>query len=149
MMIAEATTEPNAMQFGIWILCAFVAVNGLATFILLVKFFRNDAERRDITINSEAATKDEFTAHVSRNQLEHDQLHTKISGSEKGTRGHISEQIAELRAERRHDMDQLNNSVHTLSKDVGRVLAQNDLQNQRLAQIDAKIDRKIEREKGS
>jgi hypothetical protein len=143
-VIADITT-PNASQLGIWILCALVALDLFAKAGSLLKFARNDAEKREVTINGEVAGKAEFNDHVRRNQSEHDQLHTKLGSSERETRRQIEQRIDQLRQERSRDMESLNAQIVEIAKSVSGVETASDLQNQRLAQMDGKLDRLVER----
>src|SRR3954471_10045270 len=134
-MLADATA-PTASQLGIWILCALVALDLCAKVGSFLKFARNDAEKREVTINGEVAGKAEFNDHIRRNQSEHDQLHSKVGSSERETRRQIEQRIDQLRQERARDMESLNSQIVDIAKSVSGVETASDLQNQRLVQMD-------------
>ena len=133
-MLADLPTTPSSSELGIWLLGAFVVLNGLATLVMLIKSLRNDSEKREVTINPNLTPREEFDRHVERNTVEHDQLHSKLSSSERGGR-----QLADEK------FQTLNTELLKLTGNVAEVKALNESQNQRIAQIDAKLDRLIER----
>lgn len=76
----------------------------------------------------------EFEKHVEQNRQDHDHLHSKIGGVDRGNGKKISDEVTNV-----------HNRVNAIEKSIGGLEVASDLQSQRLAQIDAKIDRLIER----
>jgi hypothetical protein len=62
-----------------------------------------------------------------------------------GRHAALDKQLAELRADRKADVHALHERVNGVAREVGELTAATALQNQRLAQMDAKLDRMIER----
>ena len=54
-------------------------------------------------------------------------------------------QIEDLRRERKKDTDELHARITIISREVSALMAETDMQTQRLASIDSKLDRLIER----
>lgn len=132
-------------QLGLWVACASIVLNILVAGIFLVKAFRNDAEKREVAITPDIVRRPDFDRHVDGNVIEINSLHTKVGSSERATREIVAKEIAQLRTERARDMENLNDEILQLSHTVGKVSAQNEMQNQRLVQMDAKLDRLVER----
>jgi hypothetical protein len=142
-LLADAPA-PSSTELGLWIACANIVLTFVIGGIVVVKMLRNDSERREVTINPAACSKQELTAHIATNLAEHNHLHTKIGSSERATRDKMERHLEELRAERRADMNLLNQQIREISTTCGALSSSNDTQNQRLLQIDSKLDRLIE-----
>jgi len=83
---------------------------------------------------------------VSENRHQHENLFSKLGGMERGINGHLNSELKTLREERREDTRALHQEVNDVAKKVSGLEAANTLQNQRLAEINAKLDRVIERQ---
>lgn len=145
MTLTPILAEASNSQVGTWVAGANAVFTLFLTLLILLKFTRNDAEKRDVTISPDTATKQEFNAHVQRNAEEHDGLHSRVGGSERGTREMIDKKITELRHEQAEAIHNLNAEVVELAKQVGEISAHTESQNQRLLLMDSKLDRLIER----
>jgi len=75
-----------------------------------------------------------FDDHAEQNQREHEHLFARLGGLERG-----------LRAEMKQDTEGLHEKINSVGREVSEHSATLELQNQRLSQIDAKLDRLIER----
>ena len=75
-----------------------------------------------------------FDDQAQQNQREHEHLFARLGGLDRG-----------LRAEMKQDAEGLHEKINTVGREVSEHSATLELQNQRLAQIDAKLDRLIER----
>ena len=91
------------------------------------------------------ALKSEFTQHTEWNRREHENLFSKIGGADRAAEAACAKKHEELRAERREDMSNLYGEINEVGKKVASLEAINQLQNQRMAGMDAKLDRLIER----
>ena len=58
----------------------------------------------------------------------------------------VEKQLDELRVDRKADATALHEKVNGVAREVSELAAATELQNQRLAQMDAKLDRMIERQ---
>ena len=108
---------PNAWEaVGILTAVAGVLIAAYGT-------FSQRAQERTVTISPDAATKHDLDAHKAR----------------------CSQDVKELHAKIERVQGDINGRINTMSRDIGVISGQNELQSQRLAQIDAKLDRLIER----
>lgn len=146
MIILAQTTAPTHSELGLWISCLNAFLLLVGCIILGIKFLRNDSEKREVTISGDTVSKEEFNLHVADNKEDINHLHTKIGGSERGTKAELKKEIEDLRAERRADMDNLNGELRGVAKSIGELTASNQMQNQRLTDMDHKLDRLVERE---
>lgn len=142
MILADANTEVSALNFGVWMACALLALNGVGTIVGLAKSFRNDSEKREVTLSPEAITRHEFEEarrhrdgefarlllaleqHVETNRQEHKDIFSKIGGVERGARAEL--QAAEERQNQSraklHDQD--NRILTALGRIEGRLSGQ-------------------------
>lgn len=108
---------PNAWEaVGILTAVAGVLIAAYGT-------FSQRAQERTVTISPDAATKHDLDAHKARCSQDVKDLHAKIERVQ----------------------SEINGRINAMSRDIGVISGQNELQSQRLAQIDAKLDRLIER----
>src|SRR5262249_33976434 len=134
--IAEATS--TLPLIGGWVIGA-VAVLQFAT--LGMQLLRwNQAARREVhpqPLEVKGATeflpRQIFEEHAEQNQREHEHLFARLGGLDRG-----------LRAEMKQDTEGLHEKINHVGREVSEHSATLELQNQRLAQIDAKLDRLIE-----
>lgn len=106
---------------------------------------RPEREKREVTISASLPSKEELDRLFGENKREHENLFSKIGGVDRGAAQKIDERIEKLREERRGDMRQLHEEVGHVGMKVSALEATNQAQSQRLAAIDAKLDRLIER----
>ena len=129
--LAETATnpagfEPGALVLGVWMICAFFALNLIGTGVMIVKTMRNDAERREVTINPEALTRREFEQarivrdeevknmmdalkdHVKQHYAEVEGIHRKIGGVERGARAELAEALRQEKSSRGELHKQMN-----------------------------------------
>lgn len=94
----------------------------------------NRAQKREVNFAFEPASKAAFDKHVLDNAQEHRDIFSKIGGVDRGQSQKLS-----------HEITAIHNRVNGLEKSIGGLEASAELTNQRLAQIDSKVDRLIER----
>jgi len=116
MFLADSTTPNTWEAIGILTAVAGVLIAAYGT------FSRRSLERT-VTISPDAASKQDLDAHKSKSSQDVKGLHNKIDRVQ----------------------GEINGRMHSMGRDIGVISGQNDLQTQRLAQIDAKLDRLIER----
>jgi len=146
MMLAQTTTTGEALQIGLWVIAATAVLQALGAAMGIAKFFINRAEKRQVMISPEVVGRPDFDAHVSENRHQHENLFSKLGGMERGINGYLNSELKTLREERREDTRALHQEVNDVAKKVSGLEAANALQNQRLAEINAKLDRVIERQ---
>jgi hypothetical protein len=92
------------------------------------------SQRREVSFGFEPASKENFDRLVEDNEVEHRDMFARIGGVDRGNSAKISQEITLV-----------HNRVNALEKSVGGLEMSAELTNQRLSQIDSKIDRLIER----
>lgn len=94
----------------------------------------NRTQKREVSFELNATPREEFDRLVDSNSQEHRDIHSKIGGMDRG----FSRKIAD-------EMSAIHNRVNGLEKAIGGLETSAEITNQRLAQIDSKVDRLIER----
>ena len=141
-----ATAQNDALQLGLWVIAATAVLQALGAALSIAKFFINRAEKRQVSISPEVVLRPDFDAHVAENRHEHENLFAKLGGMERGLNAHLNSELKSLREERREDSRTLHQELNDVARKVSGLEATNTLQNQRLAEINAKLDRVIERQ---
>ena len=98
-----------------------------------------------VAMEKEFTAKRDFELHVAENKKEHENLFSKIGGVDRGITQRFSEELKTLRVERKEDVGELHDKVNDVAKSVAGLEKETELQNQRMASMDAKLDRLIER----
>jgi len=150
LMLAAAATglpEPSSYTAIGWaVVILFCLVGGLRQVIGLWRDFqKGPTEKREVTISLTAVERPVFEEHVRDNRREHENLFAKVGGVERGTMAKLDKSFNELRAERALDMNTIHTKTNEIGREVSGLKASNELQNQQLARMDAKIDRILER----
>src|SRR5262245_54409060 len=136
-MLGDASQ--TAPLIGSWVIGA-VAFLQLITLGMQVLRWNQAAKREvhpqplEVKGATEYLPRQLFDDHAQQNQREHEHLFARLGGLDRG-----------LRAEMKQDTDGLHEKINTVGREVSEHSAMLELQNQRLAQIDAKLDRLIER----
>ena len=146
-MLLTITNNPEALQIGLWVIAGTAVLQALGSAVSLAKFFANRSERRQVSISPDVVGRPDFDSHVAENKQEHQHLFAKIGGTERGIHAQFNAEIKHLREERREDIHALHHEMNEVAKKVSGLEATNTLQSQRLAEISAKLDRMIERQK--
>src|SRR5215831_1472809 len=141
-----ATAQNDALQLGLWVIAATAVLQALGAALSIARFFINRAEKRQVSISPEVVLRPDFDAHVAENRHEHENLFAKLGGMERGLNAHLNSELKSLRDERREDSRALHQELNDVARKVSGLEAANTLQNQRLAEINAKLDRVIERQ---
>jgi len=157
MMFSQISpTSADALQF-LQLLVTLNTIGGVAIAVFTVAtFFSNRKQRREVSFGFIPAAKEEFDKHVAWNQKEHDNLFAKLGGLERGVsakiqtlsrewRDVLNDKVFELIRASDEGRQRLQEQAGSLAREVGELSAANELLNQRLAQMDAKLDRLIER----
>ena len=108
---------------------ALITITSLAVNVRALVATKN-VQKREVTFGDEYVTKEFFRA-------EHTALAGRMEVLERG--------IVELRTERRNDMAQLYEKVNKVDRATAGLQAELTMVNQRIAQVDSKVDRLIER----
>lgn len=137
----------EALQIGLWIIGATAVLQAVAAAFSIIRAVVNRAERREMTLNAEAVPRPDFDVQIAENKHEHENIHARLGGVERGITSHLNGEIRALREERREDISALHGELNEVARKVSSLEATNTLQSQRLAEINAKLDRVIERQK--
>jgi cob(I)alamin adenosyltransferase len=141
-----AQSNPDALQIGLWVLAATAVLQAVGAALAIARFVANRAERRQVTISADAVGRPDFDAHLAANKQEHESLFARIGGVERGAAARLDAVLEHLRTERAQDLRAIHAETNQIGKELGALKAVNELQTQRLAAIDAKLDRVIERQ---
>jgi chromosome segregation ATPase len=136
-LLAESASA--APLIGGWVIGAMAILQLVTLGMQLLRW--NQAAKREVHPQplevkgaQEYLPRQLFEEHAEQNRREHEHLFAKLGGLDRG-----------LRAELKQDADGLQEKINTVGREVSEHSATLELQNQRLAQIDAKLDRLIER----
>ncbi len=145
-----ADSTPNANTVWIVILAISALGGNLATIGIWAATRRKQETMISpqplvIEMQKEFVSKPEFHALVTNNDQTHRDIFSKIGGVERGANGNADKKIEDLRHERREDMRSLHSEINEVSKKVAGLEKETELQNQRMASMDSKLDRLIER----
>lgn len=77
-------------------LLALALVVGQVVAIWLGISNRSQIQKREVTFEFTPASKELFDVHVRSNREEHDQLHTKISGVDRGSRDRLEKTVQDF-----------------------------------------------------
>ena len=138
----SANTE--ALQIGLWIIGATAVLQAVGAALSIARFFINRSEKREVTISPDVVSRPDFEAHALENKQEHSHLFSRLGGLERGLHSRLDAEIKLLREEGREDIRALRVELNDVAKTVSSLEAFNTLQTQRLAEINAKLDRVIE-----
>ena len=129
--------QPTGLQLLIWLACAGAVLGGLAFTVVL---FNGLAKARQ-TISGK---RDAMDLHPQPLEVRpaHAFVTEPVFQSATGT---LQRQIDALSAERKQDVSELHEKVNGVAREVSGLTTGMELQNQRLASIDGKLDRMIER----
>jgi hypothetical protein len=143
------TSNIEAVQIGLWLIAATAILQAFGAVLSIAKFFLNRSEKRQVTISPDVVGRPDFEAQSAQNKQEHENLFAKIGGLERGINAHVNTELRSLRDERREDVRALHSELNEVARKVSGLEATNTVQSQRLAEINAKLDRVIERQGGS
>jgi hypothetical protein len=147
MLAAGAAGE--ATQIGLWVIAGTAVLQAVGAAIGIGKFFGNRSERRQVTISPEMVTRPDFEAHLAEDRHEHEKLFARVGGMEHGLQSQFSGELKAAREEGLADIRALHQEMNEVARKVSGLEATSALQNQRLAEISAKLDRVIERQEKS
>jgi hypothetical protein len=137
-----ALPDPNSPAAIGWIAVVIAAVATAANQVWkLIQNLTGKGNHRlvspqplEVTATKQFVTKEEHDRHTAWNQQEHNNLFSKLGGVERGVR-------EAMKAE----TDQLHDRITDVAKQNAAQEAKQDLMNQRIVQMDGKLDRLVER----
>jgi hypothetical protein len=140
MNLAEIT----AAELGTWMYAFGSVIQIAATVTLLVTI--NSKQRREVSFAGEPVDQKDFDRLVAENAAVHDQLFAKIGGVERGLDSRLAGRMDKFESESRESRRLMHQDMSAIGNDVAALKKEAELANQRAFQMDAKIDRLIERQ---
>jgi hypothetical protein len=141
MILAEISSS----DLGTWMYALGSVIQIAATVTILVTI--NSKQRREVSFAGESLDRKEFDRLVAENATVHDQLFAKIGGVERGLDGRLAARMDKFEAESHESRRLMHQNVCAIGNDVAALKKEAELANQRAFQMDAKIDRLIERQR--
>jgi hypothetical protein len=127
-------------------------VYGLATVIqigstIAVLITINSKQKREVTFPGEPVDRKDFDKHLAEDSAVHNQLFARIGGAERGLESRLAARMDRFETESKESRRLMHQYISAIGNDVAALKKEASLANQRSVQMDAKIDRLIERPK--
>jgi hypothetical protein len=103
------------------------------------------AQKVQVTFAGTPVDKKEFEKLEQENKEEHERLFSKIGGVERGIQGKINDELKQMAREGKEDREKLHLRINPIETELGALREASETNTTRLVQMDAKIDRLIER----
>lgn len=126
MFLAAATDDDFTLKA-----IGFVLVVGQIVTLWMGIMRGKQAERRSVSFEGQPVDKAEFLAALISNEAQHKDIFHKLGGVERG-----------VRAEVKGDMEIVRRDIKSVEQSVAGLAASTQLQNQALARIENKVDRR-------
>jgi hypothetical protein len=136
-------TEASNSELGSWVYGLATMIQIASTITTLVMI--NSRQRREITFAGEPVDRKEFDKHVGENSVVHNHLFAKIGGAERGLESRLAARMDRHETESKESRRLMHQEISAIGNDVAALKKEAALANQRALQMDAKIDRLIER----
>jgi hypothetical protein len=137
-------SEISSTELGTWMYALGSVIQIAATVTILVTI--NSTQKREVSFAGEPVDKKDFDHLAAENAAVHDQLFAKIGGVERGLDGRLAGRLDKFEAEAIGSRRLMHQNISAIGNDVAALKKEAELANQRAFQMDAKIDRLIERE---
>ncbi len=132
-------------ELGAWVYALATVIQIVSTIAILITI--NSKQKREISFAGETVERKEFDKHVAENSLVHQQLFAKIGGVERGLESRLASRMDKFETESEDSRRLFHRDISAIGNDVAALKKEAELANQRSLQMDAKIDRLIERPK--
>jgi hypothetical protein len=103
------------------------------------------AQKVQVTFAGTPVDKKEFDRQVQENKEEHDRIFSKLGGIERGVEGRLNAKLDAMSAESKLDREKLHFRINPIEGEICALREASETNTTRLVQMDAKIDRLIER----
>lgn len=121
MIYHFAEAAPNANNFmGLWLSLNLIG-SVVVSVVSIATFFSNRKQKREVSFSFEPASKDEFMAHVERNEREHENMFKKIGGVERGAAESLDRKLSALQASAETGREKLHNRITEILTAVSEV----------------------------
>lgn len=141
MIISDISTS----ELGAWVYGLATVIQIASTAAVLITI--NSKQRREISFAGETVDRKEFDRHLADNVSVHNQLFAKIGGVERGLEARLSGRMDRFETESEQFRRLIHQTISAIGNDVAALKTETAMANQRSVQMDAKIDRLIERPK--
>lgn len=139
MIIADISNS----ELGAWVYGLATVIQIASTIAILATI--NSKQRREITFAGQPVDQKDFDQHVAENAAIHNQLFAKIGGVERGLESRLASRMDKFETEAEQSRRLIHQDINAIGNDVAALKKEAELANQRALQMDAKIDRLIER----
>ena len=130
-------------DLGAWVYALATIIQIASTIAILITI--NSKQKREITFAGEPVDRKDFDKHVADNAAVHNQLFAKIGGAERGLESRLATRMDRFETESKESRLLMHQDINAIGNDVSALKKEAELANQRSLQMDAKIDRLIER----
>jgi hypothetical protein len=135
---------PNA-DLGAWVYGLAAILQIASTVAVLITI--NSRQKREVAFASEPVDRKEFDRHVAENAAIHAQLFARIGGAERSLESRLAARMDKFETDAKESSRLMHQYISAIGNDVAALKKEAALANQRSQQMDAKIDRLIERPK--
>lgn len=142
MILAELTPDPTSAQIGTWVQILSILLNIAMMIVFLATI--NAKQKREVSFAGEPVDKKEFDLFKTEVKTVVDNIFAKLGGVERGVEARMREELRRLDGDARESRKTMHNELTKVREDVAGVQASQELMNQRLVQMDQKIDRLVE-----
>jgi len=132
-------------DLGAWVYALATIIQIASTIAILLTI--NSTQKREITFAGEPVDRKDFDKHVAEDVAVHSQLFAKIGGAERGLESRLESRMDKFETDSKESRRVMHRDISAIGNDVAALKKEAELANQRSLQMDAKIDRLIERPK--
>jgi hypothetical protein len=132
-------------DLGAWVYALATIFQIASTIAVLITI--NSKQKREVSFAGEPVDRKDFDKHVAENALAHSQLFAKIGGAERGLESRLAARMDKFEIDAKESGRLMHQDISAIGNTVAALKKEAELANQRSLQMDAKIDRLIERPK--
>jgi hypothetical protein len=140
MIISDVSNS----ELGAWVYALATVIQIASTLAVLLTI--NSKQKREVSFAGEPVDRKDFDKHVAENAAVHNQLFAKIGGAERGLESRLASRMDKFESEAEQSRRLMHQDINAIGNDVAALKKETELANQRAFQMDAKIDRLIERQ---
>jgi hypothetical protein len=144
-LISMIISDISNSELGAWVYGLATIIQIASTIAILITI--NSKQRREVTFAGEPVEQKDFDKHLAENAAIHNQLFAKIGGVERGLESRLAARMDKFETETEQSRRLMHQDISAIGNDVAALKKETELANQRSLQMDAKIDRLIERPK--
>lgn len=136
---------PVQINIAGWLACLAFVVWLALLLIKMAREIRGTDHKREVTITDDCVCRSEFEELKGDNKREHENLFSKLGGVERGVEQRLNQRLDKIESDSKDSRRRLHDDVTSIAKDVAALQSESKLTNQRIIQVDTKLDRLIER----